>query len=129
MASMKIAALLAISLLALQQPYGYCAGKPQCKGNPKVIAACYVVHGRLNLGADTITLRLWAVGTNRMLGISNGPDIDDAEYPIYPKNMELPLDDKTVFGDFEVCPFTPARKDAMRFVCIESATHIVVKHE
>jgi hypothetical protein len=127
MADMKAAVLLVASFLALLQPNGYSEGKPKCKGNPKVVGACYSVHGRLIPGADTIELRLWPVGTHRMLGVSDGPAINNAENPIYPKNIAFPNADETIYGDFEVCPFTSQRKGAMQFVCIESAAHLVVK--
>ena len=58
------------------------AAAPKCKENPKVVAACYSVHGRLSLGADTIRLRLWPVGATRMLGVTAGPTPDDADAPI-----------------------------------------------
>ncbi len=61
-----------------------------------------------------------------MLGVSDGPKINDAENPIYPKTITV-ADVDEVYGDFEVCPFTPEREGEMRFVCIESATHLVVK--
>lgn len=85
------------------------------------------MHGRLSPGADTIELRLWPIGTKRMLGVSDGPAINDAENPIYPKTIEFTTGHETIFGDFEVCPFTPKRDGEMQFVCIESATHLVVK--
>jgi hypothetical protein len=105
----------------------FAAPTPKCKGNPKVIDACFTVHGRVNLGADTIRLRLWPVGTDRLLGVASGPGIDDAGEPIYPRNIKLNEGD-TIYGDFEVCPFTQERKGAMRFVCIESASNLVTKH-
>jgi hypothetical protein len=124
---MKVAVLLTVSFLALQQQNGFSEGTAKCKGNPRVVGACYSVHGRLNLGADTIELRLWPVGTNRMLGVSDGPAINDAENPIYPKTIMFTHNDEIIYGDFEVCPFTPERDGAMRFVCIESAKHLVVR--
>ena len=124
---MKAAVLLVASFLALQLPNGYSEGKLKCKGNPKVVGACYLVHGRLTPGVDTIELRLWPIGTNRMLGVSDGPAINDAENPIYPKNLVFPHSDETIYGDFEVCPYTRERRGAMQFVCIESAVHLVVK--
>ena len=38
----------------------------ECKTNPKVIGACYVVHGRATNADGTPTLRIWPVGTKRM---------------------------------------------------------------
>ena len=102
------------------------AAEPQCKENPRLIGACYKVHGRLDPGADTVELRLWRVGTKRILGISSGPSIDDASYPIFPNNLKFPHSE-SICGDFEVCPFTRERKGTMRLVCIESASHLVVK--
>jgi hypothetical protein len=124
---MKVAVLLIASFLLSQQPKGYSEAKPGCKGNPRVVGTCYSVHGRLSPGADTIELRLWPVGTHRMLGVSDGPAINDAENPIYPQNIIFRRGDETIYGDFEVCPFTPEREGEMQFVCIESATHLVVK--
>jgi hypothetical protein len=104
------------------------AAPPKCKGNPQVIGACYSVHGRLNpRSADTIRLRLWPVGTKRMLGIAGGPVIDDAVAPIYPNNIKFDSSTEAIYGDFEVCPFTPEREGAMQLVCIESASNLVVK--
>lgn len=117
MMSMKFPLLLAASLLLHQS----CSaeGRAKCKGNPKVIGACHSVHGRLSTGADTIQLRLWPVGTARMPGVSDGPAINDAENPIYPKAIRFTSGDETIYGDFEVCPFTPKREEAP---CCEAIT-------
>jgi hypothetical protein len=124
---MKMTVLLTASLIVFQQQKSYSEAAATCKRNPKVVGACFSVHGRLSMGADTIELRLWPVGTKRMLGVSDGPKINDAENPIYPHNIKLDSIDTIIFGDFEVCPFTPQREGEMQFVCIESAKHLVVK--
>jgi hypothetical protein len=111
-------------MIAIATP-GFAQSK--CKGNPKVVDACYSVHGRLSQGADSVALWLWPVGTKRMLGVSAGPRIEDAEDPIWPHGLKLPPDGE-IYADFEVCPFTPERKGEMRLVCIESASHVVVRH-
>ena len=99
-----------------------------CKGNPKVVGACYVVHGRATYGDGTPALRIWPVGTKRMLGVTAGPVADDADDPIAPSNMlKSPNDIEAIFGDFEVCPFTPERKGHMQMVCVQSATKLVIK--
>jgi hypothetical protein len=59
--------------------------QPKCKGNPKIIAACYTVHGRATFGPGTPALRIWPVGTKRMLGVTAGPIADDADDPIVRK--------------------------------------------
>jgi hypothetical protein len=62
-----------------------------------------------------------------MLGITAGPTLDDAGDPIAPSNLSFKHGDEDIYGDFEVCPFTPERKGVMWFVCIESASKLVVK--
>jgi len=127
MVDMKIPMILLACVVVFVNSHAYSAGAAKCKGNPKVVAACFTVHGRLSTGADTIELRLWPIGTKRMLGVSDGPAINDAEHPIYPKALTFPNDNETIFGDFEVCPFTPKREGEMQFVCIESASHVITK--
>ena len=124
---MKVAILCVTSLLAMPPQWIHSQGKDKCKGNPEVVGACYAVHGRLSTGADTIQLRLWPVGTKRMLGVSDGPEINDAESPLYPKTIRFSNGDETIYGDFEVCPFTLRREGEMQFVCIETASHLVAK--
>ena len=80
------------------------AQQPKCEGNPKVVAACYVVHGRASLGADSVRVRIWPVGTKRMLGVTGGPTIDDAINAIYPKQLEFVSPGDDIYGDFLVCP-------------------------
>jgi hypothetical protein len=50
-----------------------------------------------------------------------------ADDPIWPRTLEVTADDD-VYADFEVCPFTTERKGEMQLVCIESASHVFVKH-
>jgi hypothetical protein len=101
----------------------------KCKANPQVVNACYIVHGRATFGNGTPGLRIWPVGTKRMLGITAGPVADDADEPIAPRNLLKHFDGKSwVYGDFEVCPFTAERKGYMQMVCVESASNLVVKH-
>jgi len=61
-----------------------------------------------------------------MLGVTAGPIADDADKPITPGNMVFEANEQ-LFGDFEVCPFTPEKQDHMQMVCVQSATHLVVK--
>jgi hypothetical protein len=61
-----------------------------------------------------------------MLGVTGGPILDDAIDPIFPRTLKLSTGED-VYGDFEVCPFTPERKGHLQLVCIESATHLVEK--
>ena len=66
---------------------------------------------------------------NRILGVTSRPQADDAENPIAPANLLNALGgfDHFVFGDFEVCPFTPKRQGHMQMVCVERAENLVLK--
>jgi hypothetical protein len=63
-----------------------------------------------------------------MLGVTAGPKADDADDPICPPElMKFSPDVEGVYGEFEVCPFTPERKGEMQMVCVESASNLSVK--
>jgi len=125
---MKTVALLAIILFVADQHGALCESSPKCKGNPKIVAACFSIHARANLGADSVPIYLWPIGTKRRLGVTGGATLDDSVEPIYPQNLHFDSPDDAIFGYFEVCPFTSEKKDHLRLVCIESATHLTVKH-
>jgi hypothetical protein len=116
----RLLALLVIAIPAF-------AAAPKCKENPKVVATCYSIHGRLRQGADTVRLYLWPIGTQRMLGVTGGPILDDAVAPIEPQNLKFKTGVDAIYGDFLVCPFTRERKGHLQLVCIESATHLMDK--
>lgn len=90
-----VAALLLLSTPMIGQ-------KHLCKGNPEVVSACYVVHGRATYGNGTPALRIWPVGTSRMLGITGRRVADDADDPIVPKNMMSFSAGDALWGDFVV---------------------------
>ncbi len=106
------------------------AAHPQCKENVKVVAACFSIHARANIGANSVPIYLWPIGTKRRLGVTGGPSLDDSIKPIYPSNLRFQSSYDDIFGDFEVCPFTPEKEGHLQLVCIQSASHlVVVKHE
>lgn len=88
-----------------------------CENDPDIVAACFIVHGRLSFWNGTPSARIWRIGTKRMLGV-----YDD----ILPGTLGLSLHgfDDAVFGDFYVCPFRRQRPSAMQFVCVESVKHV-----
>ena len=118
--------VLAVMLILVIPTFG---ANRQCKDNPRVVSACYVVHGRATFGPGTPDLRIWPIGTKRMLGVTAGPIADDADDPIAPNEMlKFAPDVEGIFGDFEVCPFTHERKGHMQMVCVQSVKNLVVRH-
>jgi hypothetical protein len=90
-----------------------------CKTDPDVIEACFTVHGRLSAWNGSPTMRIWRVGTHRMLGTRDDP---------LPLNLAKEMDwGVEAWGDFLVCPITRERPGVMQTVCIESADHLFFK--
>jgi hypothetical protein len=116
------------------------AGAPQRDGKRKIpcktvqnAATCYWTHGRLANYDGTPTLRLWKIGTKRILAIHSGPgfkrgDNQENENPEVPPNVDRAFKSigTGVFGDFEVCPLEPEHPGVMQSACIESAKNLVV---
>lgn len=97
-----------------------CAG-PSCFAQTP--SDCYVVHGRLAVGNGAPSARIWLIGTQRILGIPDGPSGN--EDATLPKNVRDALGPDPfsvrVFADFEVCPLTPDKPGYMRLVTLQSA--------
>jgi hypothetical protein len=126
--SSGIAVLLICTAILAQQPKtDKAAGR--CQKNADLVGQCFGFHGRAFLSNGTPSLRIWPVGTNRILGVTQHPKADDAEDPIAPANLLNALGgfDHFVFGDFEVCPLTPKRPGWMQMVCVERAKNLAIK--
>jgi hypothetical protein len=127
--------LIAISMLLVYAPS---SGKQSyersipCK-TPANAASCYWTHGRLQYGNGTPALRLWKIGTTRLLGIYSGASVDryslDNENPELPQNLRKVFKPykTTIYADFEVCPLEPERLGTMQAACIESTKNIFVE--
>jgi hypothetical protein len=117
---------LLLALLAVLIPMSLSAQQGRlCKGSPKVVDQCFKIHGRVRVvnGAGTV---IWRIGTDRLLEVENEELIpDNLGHAMYKKPGDTYGRD--VFGDFEVCPFTKSKEGEMQMVCVESASHIVVR--
>ena len=97
-----------------------------CREQPALVGKCFMVRGRLSLYNGAPTIRLWRVGTKRMLGVSGS--YSQAGYSSIPEELERQLGWETeVWGDFLVCPFTRQRAKEMQMICIEEGKNIVVR--
>ena len=119
-----------IVFLMLLMGIGYAGDKPKnksCKDHPKLSGPCFKVRGRMAFYNGTPSVRIWPVGTNRILGISQQSFYLE-EYDNLPKELVNQLTwDTVMFADFTVCPFTDDRPGEMRLICVESAENISIR--
>jgi len=94
-----------------------------------VVGKCFNVHGRLSVYNGTPSIRLWPMGTKRLLGVIDPNDVSNAPGPtILPVDIKSKLDwDKDVIGDFMVCPLTRPQSGRMQTVCIASGKNLTVR--
>ncbi len=101
-----------------------------CAGIPYGRAPCFWVEGRLSAGNGRPTVRLWPIGTHRLLGVYDGAG--DPESPLLlPTSIpDLPTLARrhvnSIRGDFHVCPLATELAGWMRPVCIMAARHVVL---
>jgi len=100
-----------------------------CRVRSDVVGKCFTVHGRLSVYNGTPSIRLWPIGTKRLLGVLDPMDTSNAPGPsVLPTAIAGRLDaDKDVLGDFLVCPLTRAKPGRMQTVCIESGKNLTVR--
>ncbi len=100
---------------------------PACKGTLAVVGACFTVHGRVGV-YNGIPIRIWVVGTRRMLGVR---DATGGGVTVRPEIQTLLSQGEpgatVVYGDYEVCPLSKPHPGWMQFICIESATHLIAR--
>ena len=98
-----------------------------CRARSDVVGKCFSVHGRLSVYNGTPSIRLWPMGTKRLLGIIDPNDTSSAPGPtVLPVEIKNKLDwDKDVLGDFLVCPLTRQQPGRMQTVCIESGKNLL----
>jgi len=94
-----------------------------------LVGKCFNVRGRLSVYNGTPSIRLWPLGTKRLLGVIDPRDPSAVPgRDTIPESVSSKLNfDKDVFGDFLVCPLTRARPGRMQTVCIESGKDLVVR--
>ena len=115
--------LASIGLIA-QSP---AAVMKSCREHPKLSGSCFSVRGRLSVYNGAPAVRLWKVGTKRVLGVSEQRFAEEG-YRNIPEDLKAQLNqDVEIFGDYIVCPFTPQRKGEMQLVCIEEGKNLEVR--
>jgi len=96
---------------------------------PSVLAAetsspCMDVHGRVSIANGSPSVRIWPVGTKRMLAVVP----DETDLSQVPQIVRRYLDLNTrVYGDFTICPVEADRAGHMRKVRFAKAANLVVE--
>jgi len=99
-----------------------------CKGAPKIEGECFTIHGRLFVANGTPGVRIWRVGTTRILGVTDGDGDAEGKSLLPPSVQKLLKADPfftDIYGDYNVCPLEIDRPGRMRTVCVESASHLL----
>lgn len=106
---------LALTVAAVERP---------CSEHPQLVGACFTVRGRMRAYNGNPSIRVWRVGTTRILGVS------DQRFKL-PDVVNLPADieslvttGRDLYADFVVCPFTREAPGVMQLVCVESASNV-----
>jgi len=124
-----------VSALLLLLACGVAAHSPakhvakSCRARSDLIGKCFTVHGRLSVYNGTPSIRLWRIGSKRLLGVLDPEDISGELGPsTIPASIQKQLDwDKYLFGDFLVCPLSRSEPGRMQTICIESGTNLIVR--
>jgi hypothetical protein len=98
-----------------------------CREHPLLAGKCFRVRGRMNYWNGSPAVRIWPVGTKRMLGVSDGRFVRQG-YENLPPDINAQLSwESDLFADFTVCPFTHAKPGEMQLVCVDSAVNRKVR--
>jgi len=82
-----------------------------------------VVHGRLSVTNGTPSVRIWRIGTKRILGVH-----PDESPEALPENIRKWVQfGVNVYADFTVEPLSSAQPGRMQLVRLVSASHVVIE--
>lgn len=95
------------------------------QGPAQPVYPCVKHRGRLTAYSNGIAVRIWLVGTTRVVhptgDLKLPPDFDKYLDPTPPNSYG------NVYGDFEICPLEPDTPGQMRTVRVASAERLVVE--
>jgi len=112
-------------LFALALPGGAIADDYlPCVDRKSIVGECLDIRGRVSLHNGNPSVRIWPVGSKRLLGVR------DAEPPLLPPELQKSLSwDHYVFADLKVCPLTKPREGRMQVVCIASVRNAACREK
>jgi hypothetical protein len=90
----------------------------------------FTIHGRLRHYMGAAQMRIWVVGSTRILGVDEATPESEKIAALFPKGGGLAgLFDYAVYGDFTVEPLAPDTKGQMRPIRILKARNVVVERD
>ena len=93
-----------------------------CETNFRIVDECYETRGRLQAANGNPSVRIWKVGTKRILGVRN------EKLENLPKVVKEKFAPGVfIFADYKVCPLTKEKPGHMQMVCIESMKNIRIE--
>jgi hypothetical protein len=94
---------------------GRVAGGPllSCQSDPDLAGACYRMRGRVSMSGDGAGMRVWQVGTPKVMELAEGMLPDELADQVTPAMR--------VYANMLVCPVHGSGGKAPPAVCIESA--------
>ena len=100
-------------------------GAASLQTDAKAAFPCFKHHGRLMGGLNGITIRLWLIGTNRVLAVDGGVTLpEDAN-----KYFDAASPDfSVIYGDFDICPLEPDVPGQARRVEVNGFEKLVVQN-
>jgi hypothetical protein len=100
------------------------SGQEHCADHFKLKGPCFTVHGRLRVYNGNPSVRIWPIGSHRLLGVATVSD--DPENPQLPFPLNQGLDvEAAYFAEYTVCPLGPDVRGEMRYVCLDSIANVV----
>jgi hypothetical protein len=118
--------LVASSVVFAESP-GAGTDDKSCRHHPQLVGKCFNVRGRLSIYNGAPAMRIWKIGTKRMLGISE-QRFNVPGYRNIPDDVRNQINQEVdVFGDFLVCPFTRPKEGEMQMVCVEEGRNLEVR--
>ncbi len=98
-----------------------------CKAHPQLSGACFEIRGRMAIYNGNPSLRIWPVGTKRLLALSERRGSMNEDYNVPKELLEQLSFGKAMYADFTICPFTDDEPGVMRLACVESAEDISIR--
>jgi len=93
-----------------------------CLDHPQLAGACWNIRGKVTLWNGNPSVRIWPVGTKRILGVR------DADPMLIPGELAKSLSWETAsYANLRVCPLTAERPGHMQIVCVASVKDIEVR--